>query len=147
MTGAALILFQSTVVRLACERMTAKHLRALHDNVEYASKLSGNGDRQGAATAHAEFHILLAGATGDPVLMFLMRSVTEPLRDLFWAVGSAADEIMLSSRYRLLGHMSTRDADHAARETEQYLKRLEDIRRPRVINGRHVSLRVALSRA
>ena len=121
MTEDTLISLQSTAIRIACQRMTAQHLNALHASVEQASCLSARPDWGRKATAHAELFNLLGDSTGDPVLALLVGSATGWLHDLLMVVGPRADGIILSSRRRLLRHLSTRDADGAAREMEHHL--------------------------
>jgi GntR family transcriptional regulator, transcriptional repressor for pyruvate dehydrogenase complex len=121
MTEDTLISLQSAATRIACQRMTAQHLNALHASVEQASCLSARQDWGRKATAHAEVFNLLGDSTGDPVLALLVGSATGWLHDLLMAVGPRADGIILSSRRRLLRHLRTRDADGAAREMEHHL--------------------------
>ena len=121
MTEDTLISLQSAATRIACQRMTAQHLNALQASVEQASCLSARPDWGRKATAHAELFNLLGDSTGDPVLALLVGSATGWLHDLLMTVGPRADGIILSSRRRLLRHLSTKDADGAAREMEHHL--------------------------
>lgn len=121
MTEDTLISLQSAATRIACQRMTAQHLDALQASVEQASCLSARHDWGRKATAHAELFNLLGDSTGDPVLAQLVGSATGWLHDLLMAVGPRADGIILSSRRRLLRHLTMRDADGAAREMEHHL--------------------------
>jgi DNA-binding FadR family transcriptional regulator len=121
MTEDTLISLQSAATRIACQRMTAQHLNAMQASVEQASCLSARPDWGRKATAHAELFNLLGDSTGDPVLALLVGSATGWLHDLLMTVGPRADGIILSSRRRLLRHLSTKDADGAAREMEHHL--------------------------
>jgi DNA-binding FadR family transcriptional regulator len=98
MTEDTLISSQSAATRIACQRMTAQHLNALHASVEQASCLSARHDWKRKATAHAELFNLLGDSTGDPVLALLVSSATGWLHDLLMTVGPRADGIILSSR-------------------------------------------------
>jgi len=118
MTDDTLISLQSAATRIACQRMTAQHLNALHASVEQAACLSARPDWGRKAAAHAELFNLLGDSTADPVLA---GSATGWLLDLLMAVGPRADGIILSSRRRLLRHLRTGDADGAAREMEHHL--------------------------
>ena len=115
---------QSAATRIACQRMTAQQLSALHASVEQASGLSARQDWGRKATAHAELFNLLCDSAGDPVLALLAGSATGWLHDLLMAVGPRADGIILSSRRRLLRELRAWDADGAAREMEHHLKGL-----------------------
>jgi hypothetical protein len=54
--------------RIACLRMTAQHLEALHHSVEHASCLPARSQWDRKAGAHAEIFYLLADVADDPVL-------------------------------------------------------------------------------
>jgi DNA-binding FadR family transcriptional regulator len=124
MTEDTLISLQSAATRIACKRMTAQHMNALHASVEQASCVSARHDWERKATAHAELFNVLGDSTGDPVLARLVSSATGWLYDLVMTVGPRADGIILSSRRRLLHHLRAGDADGAAREMEQHLRGL-----------------------
>jgi GntR family transcriptional regulator, transcriptional repressor for pyruvate dehydrogenase complex len=110
--------------RVACQRMTPHYLKALSDSIEQAccSPASFAWDRK--ATAYAEIVNLLADAAADPVLALLVRNLPGHLYDLMVRVGPAADDIIASSRRRLLALIRARDADCAGREMEQHLEGL-----------------------
>ena len=54
--------------RVACQRMTPSHLKALRDSVEQACCLPARTAWDGKVTAHAEIANLLADAAADPIL-------------------------------------------------------------------------------
>jgi DNA-binding GntR family transcriptional regulator len=124
MTEDALISLLSVATRIACQRMTAQHLNALHASVEQASCLSARYDWDRKATAHAELFNMLGDSTGDFLLARLVSSTAGRLYDLVMTVGPAADGIILGSRRRLLRQLGARDADGAAREMEHHLRGL-----------------------
>jgi DNA-binding FadR family transcriptional regulator len=123
-TEDTLISLQSAATRIACKRMTAEHLNALHASVEQASCLSARLDWERKATAHAELFNMLGDSTGDPVLAQVVSAGTGWLHDLITAVGPAADGMILASRRRLLRQLSAADAEGAAREMEHHLRSL-----------------------
>ena len=128
MTRDALVLIQSAVVRAACEQRTERDLATLRASVDQAANVPDGDGWERRAAAHVEFHNLLADATGNPVLAILVRSMTDTLRDIVVAVGPSADEVIASSRGRLLRHLQARDAESAAGEMEEHLSRLDDMR-------------------
>ena len=128
MTRDAIVLIQSAVVRAACEQRTERDLAALRASVEQAASVPAGDGWACRAAAHVEFHNLLADATGNPVLAILIRSMTDTLQDIVVAVGPAADELIMSSRGRLLRHLQARDAEGAAGEIEEHLSRLDEMR-------------------
>jgi DNA-binding GntR family transcriptional regulator len=107
--------------RVACQRMTPPHLKALRDSVEQACCLPARFCWDRKATAHAEIVNLLTDAAADPVVALLTREVPGHLHDLMVTAGPAADGIIASSRRRLLELIWAGDADGAAREMEQHL--------------------------
>ena len=111
--------------RAACSRMTAPHLKALQDSVGQARSLPARFAWDGKATAHAEIFNLLAEVITDrPVPAPFLNRAVGAMYDLMVTVGPAADGIILSSRRRLLGLIRAGDADGAAAEMEQHLRRL-----------------------
>jgi DNA-binding GntR family transcriptional regulator len=121
------MLIQSAVVRAACEQRTELDLVALRESVERAVSVPASDGWERRAAAHAEFHNLLADVTGNPVLAILVRSMTDTLREVVVAVGPSADDLIVSSRRRLLGHLRAGDAERAAEEMEDHLACLDDM--------------------
>ena len=76
------------------------------------------------AAAHAEFHHLLAEATGAPGYALIARSIGGSLREMITLAGPAAEDLIIASRRRMLRHLACRDADGAAREMEDHMTRL-----------------------
>jgi DNA-binding FadR family transcriptional regulator len=120
-----LIRWCAVATRTACARMTAQHLRALQDSVGQARCLPARFAWDRKATAHAEVFNLLADVITDhPVPAVVLNQVVGAMHDLMVTVGPAADGIILSSRRRLLDLIRAGDADGAAAEMEQHLRRL-----------------------
>ena len=146
-----LIRWCALATRAACARMTAQQLKALHDSVGQARRLPARFAWDRKATAHAQILNLLADAAGAahsadaagaahsadaaeavhaaqptarPVPAALLNNAVMAIHDLMITVGPAADGIILSSRRRLLELIRAGDADGAAAEMEQHLRRL-----------------------
>jgi GntR family transcriptional regulator, transcriptional repressor for pyruvate dehydrogenase complex len=119
-----MIQVQAMAARIACARMTAPHLSALHDSVEHAFCLTARSQWERKAAAHAEIFDLLADVVDDPALAPVLRGGAGCMNDLLLAVGRAADGMIASSRKRLLAHMRARDGDGAALEMERHLRGL-----------------------
>jgi GntR family transcriptional regulator, transcriptional repressor for pyruvate dehydrogenase complex len=124
MTRSALMLVQSTFARVACEQRTPQDLQALLASVDQAGALPADAAWNRKAAAHAEFHRLLAEATGAWGYALLAASVGGSLEELITLAGPAAEELIIASRRRMLGHLASRDADGAAREMEDHMARL-----------------------
>lgn len=110
--------------RVACQRMTPRYLKALSDSIEQVCCLPATFAWDRKASAYAETVNLLADAAADPVLTLLVRNLPGHLYELMVTVGPAADDIVVSSRRRLLALIRARDADGAGREMEQHLEGL-----------------------
>jgi hypothetical protein len=119
-----LIRVAGLATRVACQRMTPRYLKALSDSIEQVCCLPSTFAWDRKATAHAEIVNLLADAAADPVLALLARNLPGHLYELIVTVGPAADDIIASSRRRLLALIRARDADGAGREMEQHLEGL-----------------------
>lgn len=123
-TGSALMLVQSTFARAACQQRTPQDLYALRASVDQACALPADAAWDRKAAAHAEFHYLLAEATGASGYALMARSIGGSLREMITLAGPAAEDIIIFSRCRMLGHLTSRDADGAAREMEDHMARL-----------------------
>ncbi len=134
-----LIRVAGLATRVACRRMTAGYLRALSDSIEQVCCLPATFGWDRKATAYAEIVNLLADAAADPVLALLVRNLPGHLYELMVTAGPAADDIIASSRRRLLALIRARDADGAGREMEQHLKGLSWIAERRCVPVREVT--------
>lgn len=119
-----LIRVAGLAARVACRRMTAGYLKALSDSIEQVCCLPATFAWDRKATAYAEIVNLLTDAAADLVLALLVRNLPGHLYDLMVTVGPAADDIIASSRRRLLALIRARDADGAGREMEQHVEGL-----------------------
>jgi GntR family transcriptional regulator, transcriptional repressor for pyruvate dehydrogenase complex len=119
-----LIRVAGLATRVACQRMTPCYLKALSDSIEQVCCVPATFAWDRKAAAYAEIVNLLADAAADPVLTLLVRNLPGHLYELIVTVGPATDDIIASSRRRLLALIRARDADGAGREMEQHLEGL-----------------------
>ena len=119
-----LIQVLATTTRIACLRMNATRLKALHDSVDQASCLPARPAWERKAAAHAEIFDLLAEVSDDPVADRVLIGAARCMQGLMLSVGTAADGMVVSSRQRLLGYLRAGDADEAALEMEYHLRGL-----------------------
>jgi GntR family transcriptional regulator, transcriptional repressor for pyruvate dehydrogenase complex len=124
MTKPALLLLQSVLTRIACARRTRRDLQLLRHSVRRACCLPPGTPWHRKAAAHAEFHRLLAEATGTPEFAVLAGLISGGMQDLIGRAGPAAEDLIIASRWRLLGHLEARDAQRAAREMEDHMTQL-----------------------
>ena len=92
MTRPALLLMQSTFARAACQQRTPQALHALRASVDQACALRADVTWDRKAAAHAEFHHLLAEATGTSGYALLARSIGGSLQEMITLAGPAADD-------------------------------------------------------
>ena len=115
-----LIESQVRVARSAFDRMTAAALQNLSDSVEEASRMPSQPGWARKAAAYAGTFRLLAEVTGDRA----PDGAAGFVRDLMTAVGPGANGMIVSAQRRLLAHLRTGNADHAARELANHLSAL-----------------------
>ncbi|OSZ74744.1 FadR/GntR family transcriptional regulator [Hydrogenophaga sp. IBVHS1] len=113
------------VVRVACERLTEEDLQKLEANVAAAAQAQKAGNFEERAELHRQFHILLAEATHNPIIMIAVEGMSELMRQFIKAIGPSENAYTLPSRRRLLKHLRDRDADAAEQEMTKFLERLE----------------------
>ena len=124
MARSALMLVQSTFARAACEHGTPQDLYVMRASVDRACALPAGAGWERKAAAHAEFHYLLAEATGAAGYALLARSMGGSLREIITLAGPVAERLIIASRRRMLLHLGSRDADGAALEMEDHMARL-----------------------
>jgi WhiB family transcriptional regulator, redox-sensing transcriptional regulator len=128
---------QVRLARNACDRMTSAALRALSDSVEEASRMPSQPGWARKATAYARTFRLLAEATGDRA----PGGTAGLVRDLMTAVGPGANGMIVSAHRRLLEHLRTGNADHAARELANHLSALHYMWR--ISRSKHINAELA----
>jgi WhiB family transcriptional regulator, redox-sensing transcriptional regulator len=111
---------QVRAARSAFDRMTAAALQNLSDSVEEASRMPSQPGWARKAAAYAGTFRLLAEVTGDRAPDGAVGFV----RDLMTAVGPGANGMIVSAQRRLLAHLRTGNADHAASELANHLSAL-----------------------
>jgi WhiB family transcriptional regulator, redox-sensing transcriptional regulator len=111
---------QVRAARSAFDRMTAAALQNLSDSVEEASRMPSQPGWARKAAAYAGTFRLLAEVTGDRA----PDGAAAIVRDLMTAVGPGANGMIVSAHRRLLVHLRTGNADHAARELANHLSAL-----------------------
>jgi len=122
---AARISISSAVIRMACENMTAEDLAELERNVAMAEEMHKAGSFEERTKYHQAFHVLLAKATHNPILLATTEGIVEILRQFVKAIGPTEDQTYtLPSRKRLLEHLRKRDAEKAVKEMVSALTKL-----------------------
>lgn len=112
------------VVRLACERYTNDSLNQLEANLEAATRASERQDYVSRARISLEFHQILAGATGNPLLMAMTAGMLQIMQHFISRLGAPSGPYVLPSRRAFLRHLRKRDGVAAAEEMARLLRRV-----------------------
>ncbi|MGE0333244.1 MAG: FadR/GntR family transcriptional regulator [Ramlibacter sp.] len=110
------------VVRVACERATDEDLAALDANVAASASAAEFDDR---ARHNREFHVILARATRNPIMVITMESIMGVFAHFIAQIGPSDNSFILPSRKRFMKLMHARDADGAVAEMTKALTRLQ----------------------
>ncbi len=122
----ARISISAAVIRMACERMTDEDLAELENNVAMATQMDKAGNFEERTKYHQAFHVLLAKATHNPILLATTEGIMEVTRQFVKAIGPTQDQTYtLPSRRRLLAHLRNRDAEKAVKEMASALIKLQ----------------------
>jgi DNA-binding FadR family transcriptional regulator len=120
----ARIWIEQIIVRVACKRATAKDIAALEDNIREALALFEKGQLMEKTEVLIEFHNTLARATRNPVLVMIMRTLTDMMLYFARRLGSETTRAVFRSRRRFMTAFAARDADAAVAEMERNLKKV-----------------------
>jgi len=119
------IWIESAIVRAACERHTDQDVARLRENMILAADAVKRKDFFARAENHLEFHLILAKATGNPIMDVIMESLIGVMRQFILTIGPHnIVDYALSSRQRFMTHFEARDAESAVKEMEDHLKRV-----------------------
>ncbi len=121
----ARISVSAAVIRMACERMSEEDLQALEKTVALAAEMNKSGNFEERTKHHQAFHVLLAKATHNPILLATTEGIMEITRQFVNAIGPTEDQTYtLPSRRRMLAHLRKRDAEKAVQEMTSALTKL-----------------------
>lgn len=118
----ARVWLSEVVVRVACERATDEDFAALEANIEASAKTDDFEER---ARRNREFHVVLARATRNPIIVITMESIMAVLGQFIAQIGPSDNSFILPSRRRFMKHLRARDAPAAAAEMAKSLARLQ----------------------
>lgn len=121
----ARILVETAIVRAACANATAEDIAALRDNLAQAVAFDREQKVAERVAANLEFHRLVARATHNPLLVTLMEAILGVMHTFVRSLGPYEAPPIFASRRRFIAHLAARDADSAAQEMEESLRRLQ----------------------
>jgi GntR family transcriptional repressor for pyruvate dehydrogenase complex len=121
----ARISIESAIIRAACEAHTAGDIKRLRENLELAAEATRRNDFFARANLHLEFHMILARATRNPILIVVMEALIGIMRQFICSIGSQQiADYVLPSRKRFMQCFEARNVDAAMTEMERHLKRV-----------------------
>lgn len=118
----ARLAIESAVIKVACDTAENVDLHTLEANINEAEQETLAGNLAAKTQLNVQFHILLAELTGNPVLIIMMKSLMNILRDFIAEVGSVMGVDVIKSRRRVLKHLRDRNSVQAVKEMERHLK-------------------------
>lgn len=121
----ARIWMSETIVRVASERATDEALQALDANIKAAASAGAAGDFDERARLNREFHVILAKATRNPIMISTMEGIMAVFGQFIARIGPSDNSFVLPSRRRFMKHLRARDADAAVAEMTKVLRRLQ----------------------
>lgn len=122
----ARIFILASVARLACERATEEDLALIEENVRLNDMAVESGVREVRLQHATEFYALLASATKNKVMMFVVRSLTDIIRAILQRIEIYPSKDLSVSRRRFLQALKARDAERAAQEMHAHLLKLHE---------------------
>jgi GntR family transcriptional repressor for pyruvate dehydrogenase complex len=121
----ARISIESAIIRAASAAHTAGDIKRLRENIERAAEATRRNDFFARASVHLEFHMILARATRNPILIVVMEALIGIMRQFIHSIGSQQiEDYVLPSRKRFMQHFEAGNADAAVSEMERHLKRI-----------------------
>jgi len=112
------------VTRVACERMTDQDIAILRQNYETAKAAYESGHLDYKLDLNIEFHNILARATKNPVLIFVMHSIMQIMGEFALRHGERINREALDWREKILPLLEKRDVERSVEEMRKYLQRL-----------------------
>jgi GntR family transcriptional regulator, transcriptional repressor for pyruvate dehydrogenase complex len=121
----ARIMYESAIIRVACDKATPQDIAALQENINAAEQARKSGNFEDRIALHLEFHRMLARIAGNPITMAVMNGVLDIMAKFIASIEPYDNGFVTPSRRRFLKYFAAGDADAAVAEMETLLKRLE----------------------
>jgi GntR family transcriptional repressor for pyruvate dehydrogenase complex len=118
---------ETAIVEIAAAKGTTAAFDALDRNIDKVEELTQARDMDATATLNMEFHVLLAEATGNPVLVLMMRTLMDLLRSVHRPITAEDTVDIIRSRRRFMMLLRSRQSTAAAAEMKDHLSRLHDL--------------------
>lgn len=118
---------ETAIVAIAAAKGTTTAFDLLDQNIDQVEELTQARDMDAKAALNMEFHVLLAEATGNPVLVLMMRTLMDLLRSVHRPITAEDTADIIKSRRRFMQLLRNREAAAAAAEMKDHLSRLHDL--------------------
>lgn len=118
------IMLMNDALRLACMRATNMDLDAIERDIDLLEQSTLSGDLTRRSTYIINFYSLIARATNNEVVVMLIDSLSEIVRQFLNRLGPEPRSDLIEVRRQILKHLRARDADAAIQEMTQHLERL-----------------------
>lgn len=118
---------ETAIVEIAAAKGTTADFDRLDRNIDQVEELTQARDMDAKAALNMEFHVLLAEATGNPVLVLIMRTLMDLLRAVHRPITAEDTVDIIKSRRRFMHLLRSREAAPAAAEMKDHLSVLHDL--------------------
>jgi DNA-binding FadR family transcriptional regulator len=122
----ARILIERAVVDAACDAATEEDLVALGEQLQLASQALERRDFDAKLEALIEYHRVIARATRNPVLVFVMDALMEMMHDYAISIGHDKNDLSIIALREVTEQLRRRDKAKAGRAMAEHLERVKD---------------------
>lgn len=118
---------ETSIVGIATNNADEADFAALDANIDAVEALTRARDMEAKAALNMEFHVLLAKATGNPVLVLLMKTLMDVLRAVHRPVTAEDTEDVIKSRRQFMALLRARKTAAATEEMKRHLTHLHSL--------------------
>ena len=98
-------------VRLAAERMTEDYLQKVKQNIEEAGECLNKGNKNDARLLDLEFHRLIAHASENPVIFFMIDSIMDIMENNISSIPLSMEPVERTNQYHGEIYAALKDRD------------------------------------
>jgi DNA-binding FadR family transcriptional regulator len=113
-------------VKLAAERMTEESLGKVRQNIEEAGECLSKGNKNDARLLDLEFHRLIAQASQNPVIFFMIDSIMDIMENNISSLPLSAKPVERTNQYHEEIYAALKDRD-VRRAQDLMLKHIQEI--------------------
>lgn len=118
---------ETVIVGIASGKAGNADFASLDANIDAVEELTRARDMEAKAALNMEFHVLLAKATGNPVLVLLMKTLMDVLRSVHRPITAEDTEDIIRSRRKFMALLRARDTEGASAEMKRHLTHLHGL--------------------